>query len=69
MKETIISRCVYDVDNRYVDLEIRTMYDGDAFMVTMTDTSDDEQTNSEIELYLTRAELQLVIDRLTKVLG
>lgn len=69
MKETIISQCVYDVDNRYVDLEIRSMYDGDAFMVTMTDTSDDEQTDSEIELYLTRAELQLVIDRLTKVLG
>ena len=69
MNETIISQCVYDVDNRYVDLEIRSVYDDNAFIVTMTDTSNEEQFDSEIELYLTRADLQLVIDRLTKALG
>jgi hypothetical protein len=68
MNQTIFSQCVYDVDNRYVDLEIRSLYDGKAFMITMTDTSNEEEFNSEIELYLTRENLQLVIDRLTKVL-
>ena len=68
MKETIFSRLVYDVDNRYVDLEIRSEYDGAAFMLTMTDTSDEKDYAGEIELYLTRADIQLVIDRLTKVL-
>ena len=68
MKETIFSRLVYDVDNRYVDLDIRTVYDGSVFMLTMTDTSDEKEYDKEIELYLTKADLQLVIDRLTKVL-
>ncbi len=69
MNENIFSRLVYDVDNRYVDLCIRKVYDGEAFILTMTDTSNDENSGSEIELYLTRENLKLVINRLTKELG
>lgn len=68
MKDHIFSQCVYDVDNRYVDLEIRTLFDGAAFMLTLSDTSDDEESNEEIELYLTKEDLKNVIDRLTEVL-
>lgn len=68
MKDHIFSHCVYDVDNRYVDLEIRTLFDGAAFMLTLSDTSDDEESNEEIELYLTKEDLKNVIDRLTEVL-
>jgi hypothetical protein len=64
----IFTQCVYDVDNRFVDLTIRTVFDGQAFMLTVTDTSDHEETNTEIEVYLTRENLKLVIDRLTRVL-
>jgi hypothetical protein len=64
----IFSQCVYDVDNRFVDLTISEVFDGAAFMLTMTDTSDDKETDSEIEVYLTRENLKLVIDRLTTVL-
>lgn len=68
MNETILSRIEYDVDNRYVDLSIRTSFGGDAFILTMSDTSDDEESDSEIELFLTRKDLQLVIDRLSEAL-
>jgi hypothetical protein len=64
----IFTQCVYDVDNRFVDLTLREVFDGAAFMLTMTDTSDDKETDSEIEVYLTRENLKLVIDRLTGVL-
>ncbi len=68
MNETILSRIVYiDVDNRYV-VSIRTSFGGDAFILTMSDTSDDEESDSEIELFLTRKDLQLVIDRLSEAL-
>jgi len=63
----IFSSCVYDVDNRYVDMYIRPAYKG-SFMLTMHDTSNIENTDSEIELYLTKEDLKLVIDRLTAVL-
>ncbi len=64
----IFTQCVYDVDNRFVDLTLRPVFDGQAFMLTVTDTSDHEETNTEIEVYLTRENLKLVIDRLTGVL-
>jgi hypothetical protein len=64
----IFSQCVYDVDNRFVDLTIRSVFDGAGFMLTVSDTSDHEETDSEIEVYLTRENLKLVIDRLTQVL-
>jgi hypothetical protein len=64
----IFTQCVYDVDNRFVDLTIRPVFDGAGFMLTVSDTSDHEETDSEIEVYLTRENLQLVIDRLTQVL-
>ena len=64
----IFTQCVYDVDNRFVDLTLRPVFDGQAFMLTVTDTSDHEENNTEIEVYLTRENLRLVIDRLTRVL-
>ena len=66
-KSAIFSQCVYDVDNRYVDLRIQSAL-GNSFVLTMSDTSDEEEFNSEIELFLTKENLKIVIDRLTKVL-
>ncbi len=65
----IFSQCVYDADNRFVDLTLRpaAVYSG-AFMLTMTDTSNDAEMDMMIELYLTEENLKKVIDRLTKVL-
>ena len=66
-KSAIFSQCVYDVDNRYVDLRIQSAL-GNSFVLTMSDTSDEEEFNSEIELFLTRENLKIIIDRLTEVL-
>jgi cyclopropane fatty-acyl-phospholipid synthase-like methyltransferase len=65
----IFSQCVYDVDNRYVDLTLRpdATYSR-AFTLTMTDTSNDAEMDMMIELFLTEENLKKVIDRLTKVL-
>ncbi len=65
----IFSQCVYDADNRFVDLTLRpaAVYSG-AFMLTMTDTSNDAEMDMMIELYLTEENLKKVIERLTKVL-
>lgn len=68
MNQHIFSQCVYDVDNRYVDMTIRPVFDGKAFILTLADTSNIKNTDSEIELYLTRENLKFVIDRLTKLL-
>lgn len=68
-KTVIFSQCRYDVDNRYVDMSIHPVYDGKAFVMFLTDTSNIENTDSEIELFLTRENLKLVIDRLTEVLN
>lgn len=68
MSKHIFSKCVYDVDNRYVDLSIRSVYDNEAFFLVLSDTSDDQESDTEIELYLTKQELKLVIDRLSKEL-
>jgi hypothetical protein len=67
-KSAIFSQCVYDVDNRYVDLSLLPAF-GDSFMLSMTDTSNDEQHDTEIEIFLTRENLKTVIDRLTEVLN
>ena len=64
----IFQQCVYDADNRFVDLTLRPVYNSRAFTLTMTDTSDYEEHNAEIELHLTEENLKKVIDRLTKVL-
>ena len=65
----IFQQCVYDADNRFVDLTLRpaAVYSG-AFMLTMTDTSNDAEMDMLIELYLTEEDLKKVIERLTKVL-
>jgi hypothetical protein len=67
-KSVIFSQCVFDVDNRYVDLSLLPAF-GDSFMLSMTDTSNDEQYDTEIEIFLTRENLKKVIDRLTEALN
>ena len=67
MNHHIFSRCVYDVDGRYVDMEIRPI-NGGTFMLKMSDTSNEEEFDTEVELYLTKEDLRKVIDRLTEVL-
>lgn len=68
MSKNILSRCVYDVDNRYVDLSIRSVFGNEAFMLVLSDTSDDQESDTEIEMYLTKEDLKLIIDRLSKEL-
>jgi len=66
---TIFQQCVYDADNRFVDLTLRpAAVNSGAFMLTMTDTSNNAEMDMMIELYLTEENLKKVIDRLTKVL-
>ena len=65
----IFQQCVYDADNRFVDLTLRPAdVNSRAFTLTMTDTSNDSEMDMMIELYLTEENLKVVIDRLTKVL-
>jgi len=65
----IFQQCVYDADNRFVDLTLRpdATYSR-AFTLTMTDTSNDAEMDMMIELFLTEENLKKVIDRLLKVL-
>jgi len=66
---TIFSKLVYDADNSYVNLLIRDVWDdGKAFELILNESSDFPEDDGEIDLYLTREDLQLVIDRLTEVL-
>jgi hypothetical protein len=66
---TIFSKLVYDVDNSYVNLLIRDVWgDGKAFELILNESSDFPENDGEIDLYLTREDLQLVIDQLTEVL-
>ena len=69
-RSAIFSQCVYDVDDRYVDLTLRpdAAYSR-AFMLTMTDTSNNAEMDMLIELYLTENDLKNIIDRLTWVLN
>ena len=68
MDRPIFSQSQDDIDNRYIDLDIRPILDDKTFVLTLMDSSNDGEYDSEIELCLTREELHLVIDRLTKVL-
>lgn len=65
----LFSRCVFDVDNRYVDLTIRRTSMKNLFALKMLDTSNDEEYNAEIELYLTTEELEILIERLNGALS
>ncbi len=62
----IFQQCVYDADNRFVDLTLRpdATYSR-AFTLTMTDTSNNAEMDMMIELYLTEENLKKVIERLT----
>ena len=64
----IFTQCVYDVDNRYIDLTLNPTSDGRAFTLTMHDTSNDKVSDSEINLCLTKVDLKTVITRLTNIL-
>jgi len=74
----IFTQCVYDVDNHYVDLTLRPVlgkgaailkhFLTNAYILRLTESSNDEKMDREIELFLTKADLGEVIDRLTKVL-
>lgn len=77
----ILSQCVFDVDNRFVDLTLRPapvgsgigrsvipMASGRAFILKLTDTSNDKASDCEIELFLTRVDLRTVVNRLTNIL-
>ena len=67
MKEPtiILTQCVYDVDNHYVHLSIRDAYDdGKAFLLILNESRDDTDDNT-IDMYLTREDLQFIIDQLT----
>ena len=65
---TLYSECVYDCDNRYADLEISPSWCGQAFVLSMRDSSINEDTDSEIRMFLTKDTLKIIIDRLTEVL-
>ena len=65
MSIDIFQQCVYDVDNRYVDLTLRPVYNNSAFILSMAETSDYEESDTMCELYLTKEDLKAVIDRLT----
>jgi hypothetical protein len=55
------------VDGRYIDMEIRPI-NGGSFMLKMSDTSNEEEFDTEIEIHLTKEDLKKVIDRLSEVL-
>ena len=68
--EQIYSQCVYDVDNRYVDLRLKSygISQSGSFSLSMTDTSNDPKLNQEISIFLTPDDLREVIASLTEVL-
>lgn len=68
--EQIYSQCVYDVDNRYVYLRLKSygVSQSGSFSLSMTDTSDDSNFDQEISIFLTPDDLREVIASLTEVL-
>ena len=61
--EQIYSQCVYDVDNRYVNLRLKSygVSQSGSFSLSMTDTSDDPKFDKEISIFLTPGDLREVI--------
>ena len=61
--EQIYSQCVYDVDNRYVTLRLKSygVSQSGSFSLSMTDTSDDSKLDQEISIFLTPDDLREVI--------
>jgi hypothetical protein len=68
--EQIYSQCVYDVDNRYVNLRLKSygVSQGGSFSLLMTDTSNDPKLDQEISIFLTPDDLREVIVSLTEAL-
>ena len=68
--EQIYSQCVYDVDNRYVDLRLKScgISQMGSFSLSMTDTSNDPKLDQEISIFLTPDDLREVIASLTEAL-
>ena len=68
--EQIYSQCVYDVDNRYVTLRLKSygINQCGSFSLLMTDTSDDPKLDQEISIFLTPGDLREVIASLTEAL-
>ena len=68
--EQIYSQCVYDVDNRYVYLRLKSygVSQSGSFSLSMTDTSDDSNFDQEISIFLTPDDSREVIASLTEVL-
>jgi hypothetical protein len=64
----LLSKLVYDVDNRYVDLSIRDVGDDGKLFVLMLNENANDVADVEVDMYLTREDLQLIIDKLTQVL-
>jgi hypothetical protein len=58
MNRPIFSQSQDSTDNRYIDLDIRPILDGNTFALTMIDSSNDGEYDSEIELCLTKEELR-----------
>lgn len=66
MNRPIFSQAVDTAGSHVVVLDIRPSTKG--FILNMIDSSYDGKYDSDIEMFLTRENLQLVIDRLTKAL-
>jgi len=68
--EQIYSQCVYDVDNRYVDLRLKScgISQMGSFWLIMSDMSNDPKFDQEISIFLTRDDLREVISSLTEAL-
>lgn len=68
--EQIYSQCVYDVDNRYVDLRLKSygVSQSGSFWLIMSDMSNDPKFDQEISIFLTRDDLREVISSLTEAL-
>ena len=61
--EQIYSQCVYDVDNRYVTLRLKShgVSQMGSFWLIMSDTSNDTKLDQEISIFLTPGDLREVI--------
>jgi len=68
-RSAIFSQLVYDVDNRYVDLVIcRNASMPETFTLSMSDTANNSELDTQIDIFLTENDLSKIIKRLTKAL-